>query len=143
MVNRRIDRRHEKLSRRPWARSSALRRRVHRWNPGRGLRGELAGAPEEPYRMLGPDIDSGVGAKGADWRRPRAHERAWQSGRRGLGQNIDRAKGNQRERSGARRLGRARMVQNTDARVARDYADAGRRRYHSVVIAGEGADAGY
>src|SRR5712671_6199470 len=92
MVNRRIDRRHEKLSRRPWARSSALRRRVHRWNPGRGVRGEMAGAPEEPYRMFGPDINSGVGAKGADWRRPRAHERAWQNGRRGLGQNIDRAK---------------------------------------------------
>src|ERR1700730_5563708 len=103
----------------------------------------MAGAPEEPYRMLIPDINSGVGAKGADRRRPRTHQRAWQSGRRGLGQNINRAKSNQRERSGAHRLGRARMVQNTDARVARDYADAGRRGYHSALAAGEGANVGY
>jgi hypothetical protein len=26
----------------------------------------MAGAPEEPYRMLNPDINSGVGAKGAN-----------------------------------------------------------------------------
>jgi pimeloyl-ACP methyl ester carboxylesterase len=51
--------------------------------------------------------------------------------------------GKQRKRSGAHRLGRARMVQNTDARAARDYAHASRRRYHSALVASEGADAGY
>jgi len=125
------------------ARSSTLCRRVHRWNPGRGVRGEMAGAPEEPYRMFGPDINSGVARK------------ALTGGDRELTSELGKMGGGgwvkilieQKVISGKDQAHidwvRARMVQNTDARVARDYADAGRRRYHSAVAAGDGADPGY